>query len=74
MLLKDCFQRLEPTVSGGDDFFRVCFPYEWLCTVSVIFLDEAIDSGLQLDGRVERTMLEPAACQFRNVAFDYMKP
>jgi hypothetical protein len=40
---------LEPSISRRDDFVWVCFPYEWFSIVLIVFLDEAIDGGLEID-------------------------
>jgi hypothetical protein len=40
---------LEPTVSGGDDIVGVGAPEEWLGLGCVVFGDEAVDGGLQVD-------------------------
>lgn len=42
-------QRLESTVSGGDDLIGIGGPAEWLCLGRVMLVDEAVDRGLQVD-------------------------
>lgn len=51
-----------PAFDGGENPVGVGGPNEWL-GVSVGFLDEAIDCGLQIDERLKDAALEPAASQ-----------
>jgi hypothetical protein len=51
---------LEPTVSGGDDGIGIGFPGEWFRVVGIVFADEAVDGGLEIDDGTEDAVLEPA--------------
>ena len=50
---------MEPSVSCGDDVIGMCFPDEWLWVGGIVFTDEAIDGGLEIDEGMEDTVLEP---------------
>lgn len=63
-----------PSVSGGDDLIGVGAPYEWLCFCLVVFGDEAVDGGLQIDDGVEDTVFQPSPCQLGEEAFDRVQP
>jgi hypothetical protein len=65
---------LEPSVSSSDYLFGVRLPYEWFGVVFIVLPDEAIDCGLQIDQRVENTVLEPSARQFCKKTFDGVEP
>jgi hypothetical protein len=65
---------LEPTVSGGDDIVGVCSPDEGFCVVDIVFGDEAVDGGLQVDQTPEYAMLEPPPGQLGEEAFDGVQP
>jgi hypothetical protein len=42
-----------PASDGGDDFFRVCDPFEGL-GMGVVVVEEAVDSGLKIGDRGRR--------------------
>ena len=70
----DGFQRLEPPISGGDNFVWISFPFEGLGVVGVVFVDEPIDRGLQIDQRIEDSVFESAVGQFSEEALDRVQP
>jgi len=51
---------LEPSASRGDYFVWVGFPYEGSGVIGVVFLDETVNSGLQIDQRMEHAVPKPA--------------
>jgi len=65
---------LKPTVSSCDDFIRIGLPDEGFGVVSVVFSNEAIDRGLEIDERMEDAILEPPPGQFCEEALDGIKP
>jgi hypothetical protein len=65
---------LEPSVASSDNFVWIGFPYKWPGVIGVVFLDEAVDCGLQIDQRIEHAMLKPAAGQFGEKALDCIQP
>jgi len=58
-------QRLERTVSGGDDLFGVGGPAEWLGLRGIVLLDEASDGGLQIDQGMEHAALQAPLGELR---------
>ena len=65
---------MEPSVSCGDDVIGMCFPDEWLWVGGIVFTDEAIDGGLEIDEGMEDTVLEPAPREFGKEALDGIEP
>ena len=51
-----------------------CFPDEWLWVGGIVFTDEAIDGGLEIDEGMEDTVLEPAPRAFGKEALDGIEP
>ena len=49
-------------------------PDEWLWFVGVVFFDEAVDGGLEIDDGMKDAVLEPSAGQFGEEAFDGIEP
>ena len=74
LLLVDRFQRLEPSVWGCDDVVGVGFPYEWLWVGRIVFADEAVDCGLEIDDGMEDAVLEPPPGEFCEEALDGIEP
>ena len=70
----DCLQRLEPAVLGCDDLVGVGLPDEGLGVICVVFPDEAIDGGLEIDERMEDAVLEPPPGQLCEEALDGVEP
>lgn len=70
----DCLQRLEPSVSGGDDFVGISAPDEWLCLGFVVFGDEAVDGGLKINERMEHAVFQSAARELGEKAFYRVQP
>ena len=62
-----------PALDGGDDFVGVCGPCEgfWF---GVVFDDEAIDGGLQIDDRDEHAALQSPFGEFGEETFDSVEP
>jgi len=54
---------LEPSVSGGDNLIGVGAPHEWPRFGIVVFGDDAVDGGLQIDDGVKHAVLQPAPGQ-----------
>jgi hypothetical protein len=52
---------LEPPVTCSDDFVGVRLPDKWFWIAGIVFPDEAIDGGLEIDKRMEDAVLEPPA-------------
>ena len=52
----------------------MCFPDEWLWVGGIVFTDEAIDGGLEIDEGMEDTVLEPAPREFGKEALDGIEP
>ena len=73
-MLVDRLQRLEPTVSRCDDLVWIGLPEEGLGVICVVFLDEAIDGGLEIDERMEDAVLEPPPGQLCEEALDGVEP
>ena len=65
---------MEPSVSCGDDFIWVGFPDEWLWVGGIVFVDEAVDGGLEIDDGIEDAVLEPAPRELGEEALDGIKP
>ena len=65
---------MEPSVSGGDDVIGVGFPDEGFWVGGIVFADEAVDGGLQVDEGMEDAMLEPAPGEFGEEALDGIEP
>jgi len=62
--LVDRSQRLVPAPDDGDDFVGICDPLEWL-GLGVVFFEEAIDRGLEVDEGSEDAALQTALRQSR---------
>ena len=65
---------MEPSVSGCDDVVWVGAPHKWLCLGIVVFGDEAVDGGLQVDDGVKHAVLQPSPRQFREKALHRVEP
>ena len=65
---------MEPTVSCRYDVIGVGFPDEGLGVGGVVFADEPIDGGLEIDDRMEDAILEPAPRQLGEEALDGIEP
>ena len=65
---------MEPSISGGDDVIGIGFPDEWLWFVGIVFTDEAVDGGLEIDDGLEDAVLEPAPGEFGEEALDGIEP
>ena len=65
---------MEPSVSGGDNFVGVGFPDEGIGVGGVVFADEPIDGGLEIDDGMEDAVLEPPPGQFGEEALDGIEP
>ena len=65
---------MEPSVSCGDDFIGVGFPGERLWVGGIVFADEAVDGGLEIDDGMEDAVLEPAPGEFGEEALDGIEP
>lgn len=65
---------MEPSVPGGDDVVGVGFPDEGLRLVGIVFANEALDRGLEIDHRVEDAVLEPASGEFGEEPLDGIEP
>lgn len=63
-----------PLVTGGDDFVGVRPPGEGLGVACVVFADETIDGGLEIDKRVEGAMLQPTSTELREETLDRVEP
>jgi hypothetical protein len=61
---------LEPSVSGGDDIIWIGFPDEWLWVAGIVFVDEAVDGGLEVDDGMEDAVREPAPGKFGEEALE----
>jgi hypothetical protein len=62
-----------PAFDGGDDFVWVCSPCEGFWTL-VCLVDEAVDSGLEIDDGSEDAALQPPPGQLGEEAFDGVEP
>jgi hypothetical protein len=51
---------LEPSVSGGDDVIGTGVPDEWLRVPGVVFMDKAVDRGLEMDDGSLTFELDPS--------------
>jgi hypothetical protein len=60
----DRIQQLEPPISGGDDFVRVCTPGEGPGFTGVVLFDETGDRGFQGTGGSERAVFQPSSGEF----------
>jgi len=65
---------LEPSVSCCDDVIGVGFPDEWLWVGGIVFADEAVDGGLEIDDGLEDAVLEPAPREFGEEIGNRMSP
>ena len=65
---------MEPSVSGGDDVIGIGFPDEWPRVRGIVFPDEAVDGGLEVDDGVEDAVLEPASRELGEEALDGIEP
>ena len=74
MNLVDWLQRLELPVSSCYDFIGIGLRGEGLGFVCVVFPDEAIDGGLEIDERMEDAVLEPPAGQLSEETLDSIEP
>ena len=70
----DCFQQLEPPISGSDDFVRVCAPFEGLGLCFVVRFDEAVDYGLEIIDGSQDAMLQTASGAFGDEALNSVQP
>ena len=62
-----------PTFDGSDDFVGVGGPCERF-GLPIVFGEEAVDGGLQIDDGAEDAALQAAAGQLGEVAFDGVEP
>ena len=62
-----------PAFDGGDDAFWIGGPSERLW-IGVLFGDEAVDGGLEVDERVECAPLETASGELGEEAFNSIEP
>ena len=74
MVLVDRFQRLEPSVSCSDDFVGVGLPDEGFGVCGIVFANETVDGGLEIDKRMEDAVLEPPARELCEEALDGIEP
>ena len=58
----------------GDNVIGIGAPDEGFCIADVVFADEAIDGGLEVDDGVEDAVLEPSCHQLGEEAFDRVQP
>ena len=65
---------MEPSVSGGDDGVRVGFPDEGLRVFGIVFADEAVDGGLEIDDGMEDAVIEPAPGELGEEALYGVEP
>ena len=65
---------MEPSVSGSNDIVGVGAPDERLGFGGVVFGDEAVDCGLQVDDRVEHAVLESAPGQLGKEPLHRVQP
>jgi hypothetical protein len=72
--LLDWLQRLEPSAPACDDGIWVGAPDEWPGSVAVALCGEAVDGGLEIDDRAEHAVLETAAGERCEKAFDGGQP
>ena len=70
----DRFQRLEPSISCGDDVVWVCDPDEGLCLRPVVLVDEALDGVAEFADGAEHAVLESPSRQLGEEAFDGVEP
>jgi len=52
----------------------ICFPDEWSCFLGVVFCEESVDCGLQVDEGMEDTVLEAASGQLDEKALNRIQP
>jgi hypothetical protein len=64
---------LVPASDGADNFVRISGPSEGL-RLGIVFDDEAINGGLQVDDREEDTALQSPLGEVREEAFDGVEP
>ena len=69
----DWLQRLEPSISGGNDRIWIGAPDERFWGLVVLF-DEAVDRGLQVDNGAKDAIFEPASGELGEEAFDGVQP
>ena len=62
-----------PSSNSCDDFIWIGGPIEWLW-FNVVFLDEPVDGGLEIDDGMEHTTLEPSFGEFGKKTFDGVDP
>ena len=65
---------MEPPVTCSDDFVGVRPPDEGFGIAGVVFADETIDGGLEIDKRMEDAVLEPPPGQFSEETLDGIEP
>ena len=65
---------MELSISGCDDLVWVGAPDEWLGFGVVVFCDEAVDRGLQIDDRMEHAVLEASSRQLGEEPLDRVWP
>ena len=64
---------MEPTVSGGDDGIRIGAPDEGFGRL-VVFGDEAVDGGLEVDEGAEHAAFQTPFGEFGKEALDRVEP
>ncbi len=62
-----------PPFNGGDDFVGICGPCEGLGLL-VMFGEEAVDGGLEINDRMEHAALQPPFGELGEEAFDGVEP
>ena len=65
---------MEPSFLGGDDFFGIGGPTEWLRLFAVVLINEAADGGFALGDGVEDHMLQTPPCQLREEPLHRIHP
>ena len=65
---------MEPAVTCGDDFVGVRPPDEGFWIAGIVFSDEAIDGGLEVDEGMEDAVLEPAPRELCEEPLDSVEP
>ena len=65
---------MEPSVSSSDDIVGIGFPDEGFRVFGIVFTNEAVDGGLEIDEGMEHAVFEPAAGEFGEEALDGVEP
>ena len=65
---------MEPSFLGGDDFFGIGGPTEWLRLFAVVLINEAADGGFAFGNGVEDRMLQTPPCQLREEPLHRIHP